>query len=74
MRLLSLIAVIVMITAPLPARAYTQEDSAACASDAQRLCQDAIPDEGRVTLCLHQNKRQLGLACTLTLKHARVQR
>jgi hypothetical protein len=64
MRKLSAIAFIVMmITAPLPAIAYTQEDADACTPDAMRLCQQAIPDASRVTLCLVQNKRQLSPAC-----------
>jgi hypothetical protein len=65
---LNAIAVVMIMTTPLPAIAYSQRDSAACASDAQRLCQDAIPDEGRVSLCLHQNRRQLSPACGMTLK------
>ena len=70
MRTLSAIAFtfILMISAPLPAVAYTQQDAAACASDAQRLCQEAIPDESRVALCLRQNKRHLSPACGMTLK------
>ena len=70
MRTLSAIAftVILMISAPLPAIAYTQSDAAACASDAQRLCQEAIPDENRVALRLRQNKRHLSPACGMTLK------
>jgi hypothetical protein len=71
---LRLIAFIVMLTAPLPAFAYTQQDAAACASDAQRLCQDAIPDESLVATCLHQNRRLLSPACNMTLRHPRWQR
>jgi hypothetical protein len=62
---LSTIAFIVTIMAPLPAFAYTQEDADACTPDAMRLCQNAIPDASRVTLCLVQNKRQLSPACTI---------
>lgn len=73
MRKLSAIAFIVMITitAPLPAIAYTQEDADACTPDAMRLCQQAIPDESRVTLCLVQNKRQLSPACSLVFQRPR---
>ncbi len=71
MRKLSAIAFIVMITAPLPAIAYTQEDVAACTPDAMRLCQQAIPDERRVALCLVQNKRQLSPACTTVFNRPR---
>ena len=71
MRKLSTIAFILMITAPLPAIAYTQEDADACTPDALRLCQQAIPDAGRVTLCLVQNKRQLSPACTIVFQRPR---
>ena len=71
MRKLSAIAFIVMITAPLPAIAYTQEDVAACTPDAMRLCQQAIPDESRVALCLVQNKRQLSPACIMVFNRPR---
>ncbi len=76
MRKLSAIAfsVIVVITAPPPAIAYTQQDAAACSSDAQRLCQEAIPDESLVALCLRQNKRHLSPACGMTLKRPRAAR
>ena len=56
--------VIIMMTAPLPALAYTQEDADACTPDAMRLCQNAIPDASRVAQCLVQNKQQLSPACT----------
>ena len=61
---LSAIAFMVMIMAPLPAIAYTQEDADACTPDAMRLCQNAIPDASRVAQCLVQNKQQLSPACT----------
>ena len=64
MRKLNVIAFIVMMSAPLPAMAYTQEDADACTPDAMRLCQQAIPDATRITQCLVQNLRQLSPACT----------
>ena len=57
------IASLITIIAPLPAIAYTQADADACTPDAFRLCQNAIPDEGRVAQCLAQNKSQLSPAC-----------
>ena len=54
---------IIMITAPLPAIAYTQQDADACTPDAIRLCANAIPDVSRVALCLAHNKQQLSSAC-----------
>jgi hypothetical protein len=56
-----------MITAPLPAMAYTQADADACTPDAMKLCQAAIPDEGRVKNCLIQNKRILSPACAAVM-------
>jgi hypothetical protein len=62
---LSAIFLVIMTLAPFPAFAYTQEDAVACTPDAFRLCQNAIPDVSRVSLCLAQNKRQLSTACTI---------
>ena len=58
-------------TAPLPAFAYTQAEAQACTPDAFRLCQQAIPDEGRVAACLLQNRRQLSHACSAVFDTAR---
>ena len=67
MRKLSAVAFVVitiMITAPLPAIAYTQKDADACAPDVIRLCASgAIPDVSRVAFCLAHNKQQLSSAC-----------
>ena len=71
MRTLTAIAFIVMMTAPLPAMAYTQEDADACTPDAMRLCQQAIPDVTRITQCLAQNFRQLSPACTQVFDRGR---
>ena len=62
-----------MIAAPLPAFTYTQEDADACKPDAMKLCQNAIPDPDRVTLCLSliQNKRQLSPACGVVMNRPR---
>jgi type II secretory pathway component PulL len=63
--------IIIMITAPLPAIAYTQEDADACTPDAMRLCQNAIPDASRVAQCLVQNKQQLSPDCTKVFNRPR---
>lgn len=68
---LSAVAFMVMIMAPLPAIAYTQQDADACTPDAMRLCQNAIPDASRVTLCLVKNKQQLSPACTVVFNRSR---
>jgi len=71
MHKLSAIAFMLALAAPLPAIAYTQEEVDACTPDAVRLCQHAFPNINRVVLCLAQNKRQLGPACTLAFSRAR---
>ena len=52
------VIITIMITAPLPAIAYTQADADACTPDAMRLCASAIPDVSRVAFCLSHNKQQ----------------
>jgi hypothetical protein len=69
-KLSAVVFVVMMITGPPSAIAYTQEDANACTPDAMRLCQQAIPDESRVTLCLVQNKRQLSPACAIVFNRA----
>lgn len=71
MRKLSAIAVLLTMTASLPAFAYTQSDVDACTPDAMRLCTAAMPDENRVVLCLVKNKQQLGAACSAVFNRAR---
>jgi hypothetical protein len=71
MKKFSTLALLVMFSAPLPAMAYTQEDADACTPDAMKLCQNAIPDEGRVAQCLVQNKRQLSPACAVVMSRPR---
>lgn len=45
------------------ATASRMEAEAACASDAMRLCSKFIPNERRITACLHRNTRQLSSDC-----------
>ena len=75
MRKLSAVAFVVitiMITAPLPAIAYTQKDADACAPDVIRLCASgAIPDVSRVAFCLAHNKQQLSSACAAVFNRPR---
>jgi len=53
-----------------PAFAYTDEQVAACTPDVMRLCSDAIPDEGRITKCMIQKRRQVSAACMLAFRSA----
>jgi hypothetical protein len=61
MRLVS--ALLLMALMIMPVFAYTAEQVAACAPDVMRLCSDAIPDQGRITACMIQKKKQIGAAC-----------
>jgi len=52
----------------LPAAAQRSDDAGmqnqnACQGDAQRLCNEFIPDRNKVASCLFKNKRQLSQAC-----------
>ena len=49
MRQLSAIAVILTISATLPATAYTQADIDACTPDAMRLCMHVAPKPTKTT-------------------------
>jgi hypothetical protein len=75
MRKLSAVAFIIIITilisAPLPAIAYTQADADACTPDAMRLCASAIPDVSRVAFCLSRNKQKLNSACAAVFNRPR---
>src|ERR1700730_987884 len=44
-------------------KSYTQDEQAACSSDAFRLCGPEIPDVDRVTACMVRNKSQLSPGC-----------
>jgi hypothetical protein len=46
-----------------PAVAETPEERQACTHDAFRLCNDAIPDVGKVTACLARNRGSLSPLC-----------
>src|SRR5579863_8017463 len=47
-----------------PAFAQSQDDQAACTPDVMRLCQQEIPDQGRIVACLVRSKLQLSPACS----------
>jgi len=68
-KMIALAFVMTLIGLSGPASAYTQEEQMACQNDAYRLCQNAIPDEQRVKVCLIANMRKLSPTC-----HAMFQR
>jgi len=45
----------------------TAEERAACAPDATKFCQDAIPDTFRVLGCLQNNREKISQACQKVL-------
>ena len=51
-----------------PAFAYTDEQVQACTPDVMRLCADAIPDQGRITQCMIQKRKQVSATCMLVMK------
>jgi hypothetical protein len=56
-------ALAVVACAAGPAFAQSQEDQAACTPDVMRLCQQDIPDRGRIIACLVRSKLQLSPTC-----------
>jgi len=53
----------IVLSAPGPSQAYTEEERMACQDDAFRLCGQFIPDEQRVKACLIANMSRLSPAC-----------
>jgi type II secretory pathway component PulL len=47
---------------------YSQEDANACTNDVYRFCQQAIPDQQRITACLYQHRNQVSPACYAVYK------
>lgn len=41
----------------------TDKLQAACYPDVKRLCRDAIPDEGKITACMQQQKSSISPGC-----------
>jgi hypothetical protein len=54
-----------------PTFAQSQEDQAACTPDVMRLCQQDIPDQGRIIACLVRSKLQLSPTCAGVFTRAR---
>ena len=47
--------------------AQSSEDQQACMDDAFRVCGAFIPDRGRVTMCMVENKSKLSSACQMVM-------
>jgi hypothetical protein len=50
-------------SSPAAAQQWTPEQRAACEPDAMRLCQQYVPDVGRVRACMAHYRRYLSPAC-----------
>ena len=61
-------AMLLLVSITAPAFAYTAEQVSACTPDVMRLCADAIPDQGRITKCMIQKKKQISAACMMVFK------
>jgi hypothetical protein len=61
-------AALFIVAMMAPASAYTDEQVSACTPDVMRLCSDAIPDEGRITKCMIQKKKQISATCLMVMK------
>jgi hypothetical protein len=70
MKKLAFIVAVLVIGAG-PATAQSQEDQSACTPDVMRLCQQDIPDHGRIIACLVRSKLQLSPACSGVFNRAR---
>jgi hypothetical protein len=57
------LAVVMVLTATVVARAETEEGRQACINDAFQFCQDVFPDHERVFRCLEARKASLSPAC-----------
>ena len=61
-------AALFIVAMMAPASAYTDEQVSACTPDVMRLCSDAIPDEGRITKCMIQKKKQISATCMMVMR------
>jgi hypothetical protein len=61
-------ALLLTVLTAAPAFAYTDEQVRACTPDVMRLCSEAIPDEGKITKCMIQKKKQISTACMLVFR------
>jgi hypothetical protein len=52
-----------LIFAATPASAQSNEGEMACQNDAFRLCEQFIPDRGKVAACLRKNRLRLSPDC-----------
>jgi hypothetical protein len=61
-------ATLFIVAMMTPTWAYTDEQVSACTPDVMRLCSEAIPDEGRITKCMIQKRKQISATCMIVMK------
>jgi len=61
------VAVAVSFTATTALAQQTAEQ--ACTGDVMRLCQEFVPDHGRIAVCLSKHRKQLSAACHSVMSH-----
>ena len=71
----ALVIAFILNACSITAQAQTDEEQAACIDDAQKYCQDEIPDHDKVYACLVKKKSMISVACRRVLNnHPKSQR
>lgn len=72
MRLIPIIALASLLSLSALAQAdgfhVTEQEKAACTTDAQRLCSATYPDENKLLTCMKAARTQLTPACSVVFK------
>jgi hypothetical protein len=66
----TLVAIIVLISAPAIAQDMTAEQRAACKGDYEKFCKSIIPGGGRLIACLSKQSDKLSDACKRVVAQA----
>jgi Cysteine rich repeat len=65
---ISIVSVIVLLTASTDATAQMKEVMRYCKPDAQRLCPGVPPGGGRIAQCLKAHKMEMSIGCGMALR------
>jgi hypothetical protein len=66
--IISIISVIVVLTAPSEAMAQMKQVMRYCKADAERLCPGVPPGGGRIARCLKAHKMEMSIGCGMALR------
>jgi hypothetical protein len=66
----TLVAIIMLISAPAIAQDMTAEQRAACKGDYEKFCKSTIPGGGRLIACLSKQNDKLSDACKRVVAQA----